>query len=58
MTMHVLDRPGIARRVAKTYAAIGAVAAVLVGMTAFALPAGSEDTPAHAHVHRAHDPVR
>jgi hypothetical protein len=42
MTMHVLDRPGIARRVAKTFAAIGAVAAVLVGMTAFALPAAAK----------------
>jgi hypothetical protein len=41
MTMHVLDRPGIARRVAKTFAAIGAVAAVLAGMTAFARPAGA-----------------
>lgn len=42
MTMHVLDRPGIARRVTKTFAAIGAVAAVLAGMTAFALPAGAK----------------
>ncbi len=42
MTMHVLDRPGIARRVAKTFAAVGAVAAVLAGMTAFALPAGAK----------------
>jgi hypothetical protein len=41
MTMHVLDRPGVARRVAKTFAAIGAVAAVLAGMTAFALPASA-----------------
>jgi hypothetical protein len=41
MTMHVLNRPGIARRVVKTFAAIGAVAAVLVGMTAFARPAGA-----------------
>jgi len=41
MTMHVLGRPGIARRLAKMFAAIGAVAAVLVGMTAFALPAGA-----------------
>jgi len=47
MTMHVLDRPGIARRIAKTFAAIGAVAAVLAGMTAFALPAGAKtDQPA------------
>jgi hypothetical protein len=47
MTMHALDRPGIARRVAKTFAAIGAVAAVLAGMTAFALPAGAKtDQPA------------
>jgi hypothetical protein len=42
MTMHVLDRPGIARHVAKTFAAIGAVAAVLAGMTASALPAGAK----------------
>jgi hypothetical protein len=42
MTMHVLDRPGVARRVAKTFAAIGAVAAVLAGMTAFALPAAAK----------------
>jgi len=42
MTMRVLDRPGIARYVAKTFAALGAVAAVLVGMTAFALPAGAK----------------
>jgi len=41
MTMHVLGRPGIARRLAKMFAAIGAVAAVLVGMTAFARPAGA-----------------
>jgi hypothetical protein len=41
MTMHVLYRPGIARRVTQTLAAIGAVAAVLVGMTAFARPAGA-----------------
>ena len=42
MTMHVLHRPGIARRVAKASAAVGAVAAVLAGMTAFALPAGAK----------------
>jgi hypothetical protein len=41
MTMHVLDRPGIARRVAQTSATIGAVAAVLAGMTAFTLPASA-----------------
>ena len=28
MTMHVLDRPGIARRVSKTFAPIAAVAAL------------------------------
>ena len=39
--MHVLDRPGIARRVAQTFATVGAVAAVLVGITAFAGPAGA-----------------
>jgi len=49
MTMHVLDRPGIARRAARTCAAIGAVAAVLVGMTALALPAGAET---HAKPHQ------
>jgi hypothetical protein len=42
MTMHVLDRPGIARRVSKTFAPIAAVAAALAGMTAFALPAGAK----------------
>ena len=42
MTMHVLDRPGIARRVAKTFATIGAVAAVLAGLTAFSLPASAK----------------
>jgi len=42
MTMHVLGRPGIARRLAKMSAAIGTVAAVLVGMTASALPAGAK----------------
>src|ERR1700722_4305747 len=42
MTMHVLDRPGIARRVAKTFATIGAVVAVLAGMTAFSLPASAQ----------------
>jgi len=42
MTMHVLDRPGPARHVAKTFAAIGAVAAVLAGVTAFARPAGAK----------------
>src|SRR3984885_2827568 len=41
MTMHVLDRPGIARRVAQTFATVGAVTAVLVGMTAFAGPVGA-----------------
>jgi hypothetical protein len=45
MTMHVLDRPGIARRVSKTFAPIAAVAAVLAGMTAFALPAGAVVLP-------------
>ena len=45
MTMHVLGRPGIARRVAKTFAAVGAVAAVLAGMTAFARPAGAKTIP-------------
>src|SRR5690348_560274 len=42
MTMHVLGRPSVARRLAKTFAAVGAVAAVLVGMTASALPAGAK----------------
>jgi hypothetical protein len=41
MTMHVLNRPGIARRVAQTFAAIGAVAAVLVSMAVSARPAGA-----------------
>src|SRR5580693_9136490 len=48
MTMHVLDRPGIARHVAKTFAGIGAVAAVLAGMTAFSLPASAKtDNPTY-----------
>jgi hypothetical protein len=48
MTMHVLHRPGIARRVAKTFATIGAVAAVLAGLTAFSLPASAKpDNPAY-----------
>jgi hypothetical protein len=47
MTMHVLNRPGIARRVAQTFAAIGSVAAVLVGMAAFARPAGATTTPTY-----------
>ncbi len=48
MTMHVLDRPGIARRVAKTFATIGAVAAVLAGLTAFSLPASAKtDNPTY-----------
>src|SRR6516225_4605545 len=41
MTMHVPGRPGIARRLAKIFAAVGTVAAVLAGMTASALPAGA-----------------
>ena len=40
--MHVLDRPGIARRIVKPFAAVGAAAAVVVGMAAFALPAGAQ----------------
>jgi hypothetical protein len=40
--MQLLDRPGIARRIARPAAAIGAVAAVLAGMTTFALPAGAQ----------------
>jgi len=42
MTMHVLDRPGVARRVAKTFAIIGAVVAVLAVLTAFSLPASAQ----------------
>ncbi len=45
MTMH--DRPGIARRVAKPSAAIGAVAAVLAGMSAFASPADAKGAPVY-----------
>jgi hypothetical protein len=37
----VPGRPGIARRVARLFAAVGAVTAVLVGMTAFTLPASA-----------------
>src|SRR5271170_5647637 len=40
--MYVLRRPGVARHVAKIFAAVGAVAAVLVGMTALALPASAK----------------
>jgi hypothetical protein len=40
--MHALSRPDKARHVAKTFAAIGAVIAVLVGMTASALPAAAQ----------------
>jgi hypothetical protein len=40
--MHVLGRPGVARHVAKIFAAVGTVAAVLVGMTALALPAAAK----------------
>jgi hypothetical protein len=43
--MHVPGRPGFARRVARTFAAVGAVAAVLVGMTAFTLPASAAPHP-------------
>jgi hypothetical protein len=39
--MRVLARPGIARHAAKTFAAVGAAAAVLVGMAATALPAAA-----------------
>jgi len=52
MTMHVLGRPGIARRLAKTFATVGAVTAVLVGMTAFTLPADAKthtNTRANPH---------
>jgi hypothetical protein len=42
MTMHVLGRPGTARRLAKMFGSVGAVAAVLAGMTAFALPASAK----------------
>jgi hypothetical protein len=40
--MYVLRRPRVARHVAKIFAAVGAVAAVLVGLTALALPAGAK----------------
>jgi hypothetical protein len=40
--MHMLGRPGIGRRPGTLFAALGAVAAVLVGMTAFALPASAK----------------
>src|SRR6516164_8138732 len=42
MTMHVLGRPGVGRRLATMFATVGAVAAVLAGMTAFALPAAAK----------------
>src|ERR1700723_55650 len=42
MTMHVHGRPSVAQHVTKTFAAIGAVAAVLAGMTAFSLPASAQ----------------
>src|SRR5579862_7387566 len=41
-TMHMHGRPGIARRVTKASAAVGAVAALLAGMTAFSLPASAK----------------
>jgi hypothetical protein len=41
------DRPGIARRVAKPFAAIGAVAAVLAGMSAYASPADAKGAPVY-----------
>jgi hypothetical protein len=40
--MYVLRRPSVARHVAKIFAAVGAVAAVLVGLTALALPASAK----------------
>jgi hypothetical protein len=40
--MRMLGRPGIGRCLARLFAAVGAVAAVLIGMTAFALPAGAK----------------
>jgi hypothetical protein len=40
-TMRVPDSSGITRRAAKTLAAVGAVMAVLLGMTVFALPASA-----------------
>ena len=48
MTMHVLDRPGIAGTSQRRSPAIGAVAAVLAGMTAFSLPASAKtDNPTY-----------
>jgi hypothetical protein len=47
MTMDVHDKPGIARRVTKTFAAIGAVTAVLAGMTAFSVPASAKTNPTY-----------
>ncbi len=43
--MHVPGRPGIARRAVRMFAAVGAVGAVLAGMTAFALPASAAHQP-------------
>jgi hypothetical protein len=43
--MHVFGRRGIAWPAAKMLAAIGAVAAVLLGMTVFALPASADSYP-------------
>jgi hypothetical protein len=40
--MHVLGRPGIARHVAKLFAALGAVITVLAGMVMVALPAAAK----------------
>jgi hypothetical protein len=40
--MHMLGRPGIGRRPAILFAALGAVAAVMIGMTALALPASAK----------------
>jgi hypothetical protein len=40
--MHVFDRRGIAGSAAKALAAVGVVTAILLGMAAFALPAGAK----------------
>jgi hypothetical protein len=52
--MHMLGRPGIGRRPAILFAALGAVAAVLIGMTALALPASAKvDQPTPTYTVRA-----
>jgi hypothetical protein len=49
--MQVTDRPGIARRIGRPFAALGAVAAVLAGVITFALPAAAKASAPTYDVH-------